>query len=175
MNLIDTVEGGTEAATVLARAASPLFDPAAPATLIAGVVVARFAGFDLQDRALVTDLPQRAGQIVAARSTVPLRLAMIGAQVAVMFDEGDPARPLILGLIQDHGGPRPPARPAPQQWVAEADGERCLIAAEREIVLRCGDASITLTRAGKVIIRGNYIISRSTGCNKIKGAAVEIN
>jgi hypothetical protein len=175
MNLIDTVEGGTEAATVLARAASPLFDPAVQATSIAGVAVARFAGFDLQDRALVTDLPQRAGEIVAARSTVPLRLAMIGAQAVVMFDEGDPARPLILGLIQDHGEARAPARPPPQQWVAEADGERCLISAERDIVLRCGDASITLTRAGKVIIRGNYIISRSSGCNKIKGAAVEIN
>jgi hypothetical protein len=43
------------------------------------------------------------------------------------------------------------------------------------VVLRCGDASITLTQAGKVIIRGNYIVSRSSGYNKIKGAAVDIN
>jgi hypothetical protein len=175
MNLLDTVEGGREAATVLAPAVSPLFDPAGQATLIAGVAVARFAGFDLEDRALVTDLPQRPGQIVAARSTVPLRVAMIGAQAVVMFDEGDATRPLILGLIQEHGESGRTASAAPQQWEAEADGERCLIAAEREIVLRCGDASITLTRAGKVIIRGNYIVSRSSGCNKIKGAAVEIN
>ena len=47
--------------------------------------------------------------------------------------------------------------------------------AEREIVLRCGDSSITLTRAGKVIIKGKYILNRSSGYNKIKGAAVEIN
>jgi hypothetical protein len=49
------------------------------------------------------------------------------------------------------------------------------VSAEREIVLRCGDASITLTRAGKVIIKGRYVVSRSTGYNKIKGATVDIN
>jgi hypothetical protein len=50
-----------------------------------------------------------------------------------------------------------------------------VLSAEREIVLHCGDASITLTRAGKVIIKGRYLISRSSGYNKVKGAAVEIN
>ena len=50
-----------------------------------------------------------------------------------------------------------------------------LLTAGREIVLRCGEASITLTRAGKVLIRGTYILTRSSGANRIKGAAVEIN
>jgi hypothetical protein len=50
-----------------------------------------------------------------------------------------------------------------------------VLSAEREIVLRCGAASITLTRAGKILINGSYILSRSTGYNKIKGAAVGIN
>jgi uncharacterized protein (DUF2345 family) len=57
----------------------------------------------------------------------------------------------------------------------QADDERVTIEAGREIVLRCGDAAITLTRAGKVIIKGSYVVSRSTGYNKIKGAAVDIN
>ncbi len=57
----------------------------------------------------------------------------------------------------------------------DADGERVLVTAEREIVLRCGEASLTLTRAGKVLIKGKYIVSRSSGYNKIKGAAVDIN
>ena len=50
-----------------------------------------------------------------------------------------------------------------------------MIEADREVVLRCGDASITLTRAGKVIIKGSYILSRSSGYNKIKGAAIDLN
>ena len=53
--------------------------------------------------------------------------------------------------------------------------ERLELTAEREIVLRCGKASITLTRAGKVLIRGDYISSRSSGVNKIKGGSVQLN
>jgi uncharacterized protein (DUF2345 family) len=68
------------------------------------------------------------------------------------------------------------AEGAPSQPVSiRADDERFVVSAEREIVLQCGDASITLTRAGKVLIKGTYVLSRSSGYNKIKGAAVDIN
>ena len=50
-----------------------------------------------------------------------------------------------------------------------------MFTAESEIVLRCGEASITLTRAGKVLIRGTYLLSRSSGVNRIKGGSVQIN
>jgi hypothetical protein len=46
---------------------------------------------------------------------------------------------------------------------------RHVIEAEREVVLRCGDASITLTRAGQVIIQGSYIVSRSSGSQQDQG------
>lgn len=55
------------------------------------------------------------------------------------------------------------------------DGERLVLKAEREIELRCGEASIVLTRAGKVLIRGAHIVSRSRGANKVKGAFIELN
>jgi hypothetical protein len=42
-------------------------------------------------------------------------------------------------------------------------------------VLHCGKASITLTRAGKVIIRGEYVLARSSGVNRIVGGSVQIN
>lgn len=57
----------------------------------------------------------------------------------------------------------------------EVDGERIVLSAEKEIVLQCGEASITLTRSGKIIIRGAYVSSRSTGVNRIQGGSVEIN
>jgi hypothetical protein len=50
-----------------------------------------------------------------------------------------------------------------------------VVNAEREIELRCGEASITLTRAGKVLIKGEYVLTRAKGLNRIKGAAVSIN
>ena len=58
---------------------------------------------------------------------------------------------------------------------ARVDGERVEIEGKREITLRCGKASITLTAAGKIILRGAYILSRSTGVNKIKGGSVQLN
>jgi len=99
-----------------------------------------------------------------------------------MFERDDPQRPVILGLLEHPtppwdqealsvGGRQEPQRPA----VVEVDGRRMVLTAEDEIVLRCGEASITLTRAGKVLIRGAYLLSRSSGANRIKGAVVEIN
>ncbi len=58
---------------------------------------------------------------------------------------------------------------------AHLDGERVVLTADKEIVLKCGKASITLTRAGKVIIRGEYVLSRSAGVNQMKGGAVKLN
>jgi hypothetical protein len=43
------------------------------------------------------------------------------------------------------------------------------------LVLRCGKARITLTRAGKVLVEGTYISSRSSGVNRIRGGSVHLN
>lgn len=67
---------------------------------------------------------------------------------------------VILGRVLD----RQPA----------ADG-RLELAAEREVVIRSGAASLTLTSAGKAILAGEYVLSRSRGVNKIKGGSVQIN
>ena len=135
-------------------------------------VFARLHGFDLQEQPLLSQLPGSPGQIVPARSTATLRRAMVGSEVLVVFIGGDLTQPVITGVLQT---PAVAAAAAEPGVAVQVDGERHLISAEREIVLRCGDASITLTRAGKVIIKGNYILSRSTGYNKIKGAAIDLN
>ena len=55
------------------------------------------------------------------------------------------------------------------------DGKRVTFDAKEQIVLRCGKSSITLTRAGKILIRGAYLLNRSSGVNRIKGGSVQIN
>lgn len=140
-----------------------------------GAVVGKLHGFDLDDRPLVANLKELPGQIITARTTVCLRREMIGSQALIFYEAGDPSSPIIVGMLQQPAPPGGPEDAVGRHVSVKADDERYEIMAEREIVLRCGDSSITLTRAGKVIIKGKYIISRSTGYNKIKGAAVDIN
>ena len=58
---------------------------------------------------------------------------------------------------------------------AAASEERLTFTAAREIVLQCGRASLVLTRAGKVLVRGAYVSLRSSGVQRITGAIVQIN
>jgi len=53
--------------------------------------------------------------------------------------------------------------------------KRITLEAQDEIVLQCGQASITLRRNGRIVIRGTYVESRSKGTNRIKGGSVLIN
>ncbi|MDY0743285.1 DUF6484 domain-containing protein [Paucibacter sp. R3-3] len=137
-----------------------------------GVMVARLQGFDPLGQPLLDELPLLPNQAVEARSTVRLSRNMVGRLVVVCFENADPRRPIVLGVVEPHPLHQTLAA-APLQ--TRVDGERHVIEADREIVLRCGDASITLTHAGKVLIQGTYILSRSKGYNKIKGAAIDIN
>lgn len=64
---------------------------------------------------------------------------------------------------------------AREPTTVEVDGQRVEIEGHDEIVLRCGQASITLRRNGRLIIRGTYVETRSKGVNRIKGGSVQIN
>jgi len=130
-----------------------------------GVAQATFAGFGEAERFLVVLGEGRAA--VPALSTVGLAASDAGCRVVVAFEGSDPARPVIVGRLQGAMAALPP--------VCVVDGERVQIQARRQIELRCGDASIVLTEAGKVLIKGNFVLSRSRGANKIKGAHVDIN
>jgi Domain of unknown function (DUF6484) len=157
---------------------SPVARPSArgedtPAAPLAGASIVRLYGFNLQDQPLVAGIESLPGEIVAARTTVALTTAQIGRAVVALFENGDPARPIIMGVL--HVGGEPAGRVEVSTAGVLQDEGRVVLAADRELVLRCGDATITLTRAGKVIIKGRYIVSRSTGHNRIKGATVDIN
>ena len=154
---------------------APVATLSAVPAVSAAAVMARFHGFDLEDRPLVSGTPALPHEILVARSTVPLRGSDIGSTVVLLFDGGDVRQPLIIGVVQDRQQAREDVQQAAQLVTVQADDDRFVVNAEREITFRCGEASITLTRAGKVIIEGAYIVSRSSGYNKIKGAAVDIN
>jgi hypothetical protein len=150
--------------------------------------------------ALLVDFRGNARGPIAARATVALdpaeALAAVGRrqEAVLVFEDGDPALPIVVGLVQPReptlidlvldgadpmGAPPPNARaeaPAEEpSVVAVVDGKRVVLEGEDEVALRCGAASITLRRNGKIVIRGTYVESHAAGTNRIKGGSVRIN
>jgi hypothetical protein len=122
----------------------------------------------------LVDFPKNtSGAPVAARSVTALRKSQLGKEVVLMFESGIRSKPVVLGLIHGPSMKGTDSEEVPRE--VDLDGERVTLSAEKEIVLRCGKATITLTRAGKIIIRGAYVLNRSSGVNRIKGASVQIN
>jgi hypothetical protein len=140
----------------------------APAT-----IVGRLYGFTDAGVPLVEFAGQEGPEAVPARTTVALHREQIGSEVVLTFASGDQRQPIILGCLVAPAA-LPVEAEAPPTHV-ELNGQRLEFTAQEEIVLRCGKASITLTRAGKVLIRGEYLLSRSAGVNRIKGGSVQIN
>jgi hypothetical protein len=89
-----------------------------------------------------------------------------------MFADGDPGSPIVIGWVRSVGWP-PVERPG--QVDVDIDGSRLVVSARDQLVLRCGRASITLTKAGKVMVEGNFVSARSTGVVRIKGGSVQLN
>ena len=145
----------------------------------------------------LVDWPDNPGaEPVPALCTAAYTASDAGRTAALLFAGGDPARPLIVGLIREamdavieatelagagaglqqaEGLEDDEEEVEERAFEARVDGERVVIAASTEIVLQCGKASITLTKAGKVLLRGAYLLSRSSGVNRIKGGSVQIN
>jgi hypothetical protein len=153
--------------------AGELVSPAL-ATRPAEVVIGRIVDIGA-DGAPVVDFPENpAGEPVPAMATASYGPESAGRDVALMFISSDLARPLAIGVVA-----RPGVKDGVDANVSPADANElpeCLtLAATREIVLQCGRASIVLTRAGKVLLRGAYLSLRSTGMQRITGASVHIN
>lgn len=144
------------------------------AARINGVRIGLVVGLKDEGRTPLVMFPgQSASAAVGARATLDLHGAHIGREVVLMFEDGDPNRPIILGCFPKRQGW--PDSETNSHVEVEADGERLLVSAEDQLVFKCGKASITLTKAGKVLIQGSYVSSRSSGVNRIKGGSVQLN
>src|SRR5262249_12510352 len=127
-------------------------------TRVDGVVVGTLVGFADAGAIPLVTYRQQLGTARRAPSAVDLQRSHIGKQTVLMFEDGDPHRPIIVGCLQTE---KATALPRSEQVQVEADGQRFVISATDRIVLRCGKASITLTKEGKVVIQGAYVSNQS--------------
>ena len=147
---------GWEAGVDRADGAAPSTDQVA--ARVFGVVVGAVVGEGESAGSVLVHFPGNPfGRPVVARSVGVSHDLESGSAVALMFEQGDLSSPIIMGPIE-----RIPAGTEPG-------------CSRDELTLRCGKASITLTKSGKIILRGKYIVSRSEGVNRIKGGSVQIN
>jgi Domain of unknown function (DUF6484) len=141
---------------------------------IHGAVIGVLVGLTDDGKSPLVVFPGQPGSAaVRARTTIDVHGQHIGRQVVMFCEGGNAARPIVMGLLQPIDGWH---LDDPQGQVeVDADGQRLLVSAKEQLVLRCGKASITLTKAGKVLIQGSYVSSRSSGVIRIKGGSVQLN
>ncbi len=162
-----TIDGGSECGREVAN----------PASLV-NVTIGRVVAIGSATAPLVDFPGNTSGELVPARSLVDITEGQIGREIALLFEDGDSTKPIILGIMRDL-----PQRSANVYEGSSLttpvenkhDEDTAVFSAKKEIILRCGKASITLTSAGKLLIEGEHIVSRSSGVNKIRGGSVQIN
>ncbi len=130
---------------------------------IEGTRIGRITCVDECGHVLV-DFPGNSLGPTAARTTTSAKAEMLrkgnpaGREVLLIFENNDPELPVIIdtmySLIDEIVQPTSLDLEAGEPKEATIDGKRISFEAEEEIVLKCGKASITLTKAGKVMIKG---------------------
>lgn len=158
------------------------------------VIIGQFIRLGSTGEPVVDFVLNSCSRSYSAISTISLTQRQIGRKVALMFMEGDMSKPIIIGLIHSalqeiiENFELTNATVASSEANTEVgndikgaetemrlDGKRVILEAQEEVVLKCGDASITLNKSGKISIRGKYILNRSTGVNRILGGSVQVN
>lgn len=161
--------------------------PLAPARIAAGgelghAVVGRVVSYS-RGEVRVEHLAHR-GAPLTARPLASIEEAALecaardGAEALLLFEGGDPSRPLLIGLLRSAtplvdallAGPLPAA-----EKVARVDGRRVVVEGKEEVVLQCGKASLTLRRDGKVVLRGVNLVTQADQVHKIRGGKVQVN
>lgn len=157
------------------------------------IVIGVLTGINEQGQALVNFQDNTLDTSIPAISTVEFSAQQIGRQVALLFAEADLSKPVIMGLIhsaldtmlenfevvveetENEEESSDVIKKTSGLENVQVDGKRVVLEGKEEVVLKCGEASITLTRAGKILIRGKYLLNRSTGVNRIMGGSVQVN
>jgi hypothetical protein len=134
---------------------------------IDGVVIGLLLGFE-GGTPMVVFPGNKQDCAILARSLTHLSPDHVGAEVALLFEDGRRDRPLIIGRILE------PAR-TEEVPVIIRDGEHVKLTARERIELRVGKASIIMEKDGHITIRGTHLVSHASASNRIRGGSVNLN
>lgn len=162
----------------------PLREPTQSLTgRLTGVAIGSIVGVD--EHGVQLALPGLHESIVPARLLCELPQDWANRPCAVLFEGGDPARPLVMGLLLEIPPTAETMQTAPLAEELDnavpadkelhVDGERVVIQADQELELRCGESVILLQRDGRIEIRGNYITSQATATQRLRGGSIHMN
>jgi len=167
------------------------------------VIIGTLVDFDQNSQPRVNFLQNDSQKPLIAISTLDLNQKHVGRQVALLFTGEQLQSPVIMGVIHsplqdmlESFEQTSQTSEASQSSIDDSsskeskaielesdlgvddvtiDGKKIVFEAQNEIVLKCGESSITLTHSGKILIRGKYLLNRSTGVNRIMGGSVQVN
>ena len=122
-----------------------------------------------------TGAPTPARLMAGLQRSALSRPDMQDREVLVMFERGDPGKPIILGLLANPLEEVIALSNGQEPKEVMLDSKRVTLEAQEEILLKCGEGSITVRKDGKIIIKGTHLLSRASGPNRIKGGSVQIN
>jgi len=151
------------------------------------IILGTLVGIDDNGQALVDFAQNPVSTPLKAISTSAVTQQQVSRQVALLFNQGDLNQPIIMGLIHsplqamlenfDQHSETEKVELAGNLNIddVKVEGNKVTLEAQDEMVFKCGESSITLTKAGKVLIRGKYLLNRSSGVNRIMGGSVQVN
>jgi hypothetical protein len=153
-----------------------------------GLLIGKITALNDQGNPMIAYDEQTKRSPVEALTTVPLTSASIGQEVAISFAQNRGGTPIVMGVIRrmlddvlnlntSMNAPETAEVPDTQSIKPEilVDGNKLALSAAEEITLRCGKASITLTKAGKILIKGEHMLNRTSGAYKVKSGSIQLN
>lgn len=109
------------------------------------------------------------GTLKVNQSLIPIQPQLVGKMVALSVL--DQRLALLMGVLW-----APPAEQVHDAALPSSQGDdHLVVAANRTVELRCGEAAIVLHADGRIQLRGQYITSHADATHRIVGSSVHVN
>lgn len=165
---------------LLSRPAAAIQEPSSASETFTGALAGHLAGIDEQGRILFCEdgAPTPYAVVIGLPLTDEEVVAAVQAQqrALVIKPDNQPLLPVLVALLRE--GISAEARDKVDKAGVETtriNSQAVAIDAQQSLELSCGRARITLHADGRIELNGDYLLSRSRGPIKLKGATIDIN